>query len=1288
MPYAKRFGASLLIFMILNGLIGLKPAGIALAAAPTATVEVDDELLTIGESTLVTITFSEAVTGFTIANLIVENGTIGELRTADNTTYTAKFTPTTGIEDSTNVVKLNNTGIINESMEAGVGFTTSNNFAIDTKQPTSNSIAISSASLKAGETANVTFTFSEKVTGFTNDDLTVPNGTLTDVSSSDGGISWTATFTPADNINDSTNYIILGNTGLTDLAGNPGTGTLSSANFAIHTVRPTATITVVDSSLTIGETSPVTIAFSEAVTGFDNNDLTVSNGTLGPAITSDGGKTWKATLAPTPNMEAPTNVIELDNSGVTNATGNAGAGTTVSNNYAIDTKRPTAAIVVADASLTVGETSLVTFTFSEKVTGFANDDLSVSNGTLSAVSSSDGGITWTATFTPADNTNASANLITLHNSGITDLSGNSGTGTTSSNPFIIATTQPTAAIAVADSSLTVGETSLVTITFSEAVTGFTNDDLTIANGTLSPVSSSDGGITWTATFAPAADIEAPTNVISLDNTGVANASGNAGAGVTASNNYAIDTKRPTAAIAVADDSLTIGETSLVTIAFSEAVTGFANDDLTIPNGTLSPVSSSDGGMTWTATLTPTADIEDTTNVISLDNARVTDLAGNAGAGSVHSNNYATDTKRPTAAVFVADASLTAGGTTLVTFTFSEKVTGFANDDLTIPNGTLSAVGSSDGGLTWTATFAPTADIRAAANSITLDNSGVTDLSGNPGMGTTNSGNFTIDTVRPTAAIAVADSALTVGETTLVTITFSEAVTGFANDDLTISNGTLSPVSSSDGGITWKATFTPKADMEAPANVISLDNAGIANASGNAGTGVTASNSYAIDTKRPTAAIAVADSSLTAGETSLVTFTFSEKVTGFANDDLTIPSGTLSPVSSSDGGLTWTATFTPKANTRAATNTIALDNSGVTDLAGNPGQGTTHSNVYSVMTARATSSSSNDGPILSTDGRLTLPAGRAGRVSLGEEVSVYVPAGATNKELTITIVKVQDVQKLLSDEFILKSSIYEIQKNIPENFLIPVTITFVFDPASLKSDQRAAIFYYDESKKAWVEVGGTVGDRHIAAQTDHFTKFAVFAVNPPSVDKPSEGEATFSDISGHWAENAIRQAMGSGIVDGYPDGTFKPNRTVTRAEFAVMLMNALKPSAEGTDLKFADAATIPSWARQAVAQAVQAGIVNGYDDGSFRPDAEIARSEMAAMIAKALQLTGDPKASSGFADDRSIPSWARGAAAALKEFGIMGGSGANLFNGSSKTTRAEAVTVLLRMLAQMDKSTSA
>ncbi|NVZ43556.1 DUF4347 domain-containing protein [Pseudomonas tolaasii] len=957
---------------------------------PTATIVMSDTALKIGETSLVTFTFSRAVTGFTNADLTIANGTLTSVSSSDGgLTWTATFTPTNNITDSTNLITLNNTGVtaISDGV-AGVGTTSSVNYAIDTARPTV-TIVMSDTALKIGDTSLVTFTFSEAVTGFTNADVTIANGTLTAVSSSDGGITWTGTFTPTASITDTTNLITLDNTGIADLAGNAGSGTTDSANYVIDTVRPTATIVVADTNLAVGETSLVTITFSEAVSGFTTADMTVANGTLTGLSSSDGGITWTATLTPTSNITDTTNLVTLDNTGVVDLAGNAGSGTTNSNNYAIDTARPTATIVVADNALKIGETSLVTITFSEAITGFTNADLTIANGTLSAVSSSDGGITWTATFTPTASITDATNLITLNNTGIADLNGNAGSGTTDSNNYAIDTVRPTATIVVADNNLRIGETSLVTITFSEAVSGFTNADLTVANGTLSAVSSSDGGITWTATFTPSASVTDTTNLITLDNTGIVDLSGNAGSGTTDSNNYAIDTQRPTATIVVADSNLTAGETSLVTVTFSEAISGFTNADLTIANGTLTAVSSSDGGITWTATFTPNVGVNDATNLITLANTGIADLAGNAGSGTTNSNNYTIDTVVPTATIIVADTSLKIGENSLVTITFSEAVTGFTNADLTIANGTLSAVSSSDGGITWTATFTPTTSITDATNLITLDNSGVQNLSGNTGIGITNSNNYAIDTVRPTATIVVADTALGVGQTSLVTITFSEAVTGFTNADLTIANGTLSAVSSSDGGITWTATFTPAAGITDTTNLITLDNTGVTDLAGNAGSGTTDSNNYAVDSQRPTATIVLADSQLSAGETSLVTITFSEAVTGFNNADLSVANGTLSSVTSSDGGVTWTATFTPNVGVNDATNLIVLNNTGVTDLAGNAGTGTTSSANYTIDTVLPTAT------IIISDNALKIGETSLVTITFSEAVT-----GFTNADLTI------------------------------------------------------------------------------------------------------------------------------------------------------------------------------------------------------------------------------------------------------------------------------------------------
>ena len=615
-----------------------------------------------------------------------------------------------------------------------------------------------------------------------------------------------------------------------------------------HAAVPTAKVQILNSQLGIGATSVVEIEFSELVTGFANADLTVPNGTLSGVSSADGGITWSATFTPKPGVTQSQNSIALDMTGVISGSGQPGMGMVYSNVFNIDFQRPTSTIVMSNTALKAGDTSQVTITFSEAVWGFDNSDLSVSNGMLSNVYTTDGGITWTATFTPNTGVTDNTNLIVLNNASFADIAGNEGWGTTSSPNYTTNTERPTATIFMSNTALKAGDTSQVTITFSEAVTGFDNADLSVPNGFLSNVSPSNGGVIWTATFTPSGNTDSAMNVITLENSGVQSGSGNAGDGRTDSNNFAIDTMRPTSTIKVANSNLGIGATTTVTITFTEVVAGLSLPDLAVANGTLSNLVSADGGMTWTATLTPTAGINDGTNLILLDNSDVTDSSGNPGSGIGISNSYALDAERPTVKSIVVDqATLKAGDTTLVTFTFSERVTDFDNADLTVPNGTLTPVSSADSGLTWTATFTPTAGTSAPTNVITLAWASITDLAGNTGSGTATSNNYALDTVRPTVTSIVIDKAtLKAGDTALVTVTFGEKVTDFENTDLTVPNGALTPVSSSDSGITWTATFTAAQGVNAAANVITLNNAGVQNLAGNVGSGTTDSNNFAIE----------------------------------------------------------------------------------------------------------------------------------------------------------------------------------------------------------------------------------------------------------------------------------------------------------------------------------------------------------------------------------------------------------------------------------------------------------
>ncbi|WP_336762831.1 tail fiber protein [Paenibacillus sp. USHLN196] len=310
---------------------------------------------------------------------------------------------------------------------------------------------------------------------------------------------------------------------------------------------------------------------------------------------------------------------------------------------------------------------------------------------------------------------------------------------------------------------------------------------------------------------------------------------------------------------------------------------------------------------------------------------------------------------------------------------------------------------------------------------------------------------------------------------------------------------------------------------------------------------------------------------------------------------------------------------------------------------------------------------------SANGRLTLAAGQAGQVSLGDGITVTIPSGATNQEMKITIDQITDSSDLLTNQTKLISPVYELLKNVQQNFNKYVTLNLTFDTSSLPTNHQAGLFYFDEQNKLWISAGeASIHDNQVNVDVDHFTKFAVFAVEQPKVP----AEIAFSDVDGHWAEDFIQEAVLEGIVSGFSDGSFKPNASVTRAEFTVMLMNTLNTEYTEAAISFTDQAKIGAWAQSAVARAVQAGFIQGDTEGAFRPNDAVTRAEMAVLVAGALQLNAITGTSSTFADEAQIPLWAKAAVAGMQKAGMLHGKGLNTFAPSDKTTRAEAVKLLL------------
>ncbi|MEK4329415.1 S-layer homology domain-containing protein [Paenibacillus sp. FSL R7-0312] len=180
--------------------------------------------------------------------------------------------------------------------------------------------------------------------------------------------------------------------------------------------------------------------------------------------------------------------------------------------------------------------------------------------------------------------------------------------------------------------------------------------------------------------------------------------------------------------------------------------------------------------------------------------------------------------------------------------------------------------------------------------------------------------------------------------------------------------------------------------------------------------------------------------------------------------------------------------------------------------------------------------------------------------------------------------------------------------------------------------------------------------------------------------------TFEDIKGHWAQASVEKLASKYILTGLTDSQFAPNATTTRAEFAAMMVRALGYSSSGSaDVSFKD---IPSgvWYTGSVGTAAELGLVRGGTDSNIRPNDIITRQEMTVILVKAMALAGSPLPASelqpaAFKDADKIAGWAQQDIDKAVQAGLITGTPAGLFQPGQSATRAEAATVILRLLVQ-------
>lgn len=195
-----------------------------------------------------------------------------------------------------------------------------------------------------------------------------------------------------------------------------------------------------------------------------------------------------------------------------------------------------------------------------------------------------------------------------------------------------------------------------------------------------------------------------------------------------------------------------------------------------------------------------------------------------------------------------------------------------------------------------------------------------------------------------------------------------------------------------------------------------------------------------------------------------------------------------------------------------------------------------------------------------------------------------------------------------------------------------------------------------------------------------------------VDKSTGGGAEeyvkFNDIGGHWARESIESLASRHIVMGRGGDCFFPDENITRAELAAMLVRALKPESINSGTKFSDLSG--QWFADEVSAASMAELVYGRDDGNFWPDQNVFREETALILCRSMELAGfalkedaDSDASLDvFQDQGEIDENLKRFVSICLKAGIMTGNEKGEFKPSAYTTRAEAASMLDRLLTHI------
>lgn len=186
------------------------------------------------------------------------------------------------------------------------------------------------------------------------------------------------------------------------------------------------------------------------------------------------------------------------------------------------------------------------------------------------------------------------------------------------------------------------------------------------------------------------------------------------------------------------------------------------------------------------------------------------------------------------------------------------------------------------------------------------------------------------------------------------------------------------------------------------------------------------------------------------------------------------------------------------------------------------------------------------------------------------------------------------------------------------------------------------------------------------------------VSQSAFDKSNAGNSIFSDLAGYdWAAGEIQALYNSGVINGYEDGTFRPEKAVMREEFVRMICKAFKLQSDG-EIAFSDVNS-NDWFYEDVRIACGIGLINGMEGNRFGTNQPISRQDSAVILARVLDIKGiqaeDPKNTAVLTDINEVSDYARDSVVKIQNAGIINGFEDGAFRPFGQLTRAQAAKIV-------------